>query len=204
MANELKSMLPEGGSDLIAVIDAAAYIQTSKSEKEEINYVDSNMEANSTEEVVYDLGMPNNEASSNAPTYFLIYLNQYMFQGNEQDLVELIAIVHSCIDNPDINVVLAHERNESKGGCNFDVFFDKAPEELINPPYSLFKDIAIPLHSNEEYRDVGLRQILCKMGAKETDLSIVHKSMRIVKRSIGSLRSLVARNNSNRMDQTGI
>ena len=70
-----------------------------------------------------------------------------------------------------------HEKDKSKCGCNFDVFFDEAPEELISSPYKLFKDIAIPLYSNKEYRDVGLRQILCKMGAKESDTSILKKIM---------------------------
>ena len=188
VAEELKSMLSGGGSDLIAVTDATAYLQMRKREKEEIDSIDSNIEANSMmEEVEYGLAMPN-DVPSDAPAYLLLYLNQYTFLGNEQDLIELTVLVQSCIDNPDITIVLAHERdNVSKGGCKFDIFFDKAPEELINPPYSLFKDIAIPLYSDEVYRDVGLRQILCQMGAKEYESVI----LRSFERSFHGLRSML-------------
>jgi hypothetical protein len=75
-------------------------------------------------------------------------------------------IIQSCIDNPNISIVLVHEKDMLKGGCDFDDFFVKAPQELIERPNNLFKDIAIPLYSTPEYRVVGLRQILCKMGAK--------------------------------------
>jgi hypothetical protein len=189
VVEELKSMLPGGGFDMIAVTDAAGYVQKSKREKEEIDSIDSMME-----EVEYGLAMPNH-VPADAPVYFLFYLNQYTFQGNEQDLIELTVLLQYCIDNPDINIVLAHERNNlSKGGCDFGVFFDEAPEELISPPYSLFKDIAIPLYSDEVYRDVGLRQILCKMGAKEQRRGINRGlGMKSVRQSFVGLGSMVRR-----------
>ena len=137
VTRELKSILP-GRSDLIAVTNVEAFMQ-SQGDAEILG----------------------------AQVYFLLYLNAYTFQGDEQDINKLTAIVQSCIENPDISIVLAHEKDAFQGGCSFDTFFNEAPKALISPPYQLFKDIAIPLHSNKEYRDLSLRQILCKMGAKQ-------------------------------------
>jgi hypothetical protein len=44
-----------------------------------------------------------------------------------------------------------------KGGCDFGDFFVKVLEELIRPPINLFRDIAIPLYSTEEYRIISLQ-----------------------------------------------
>jgi hypothetical protein len=63
--------------------------------------------------------------------------------------------------------VLVHEKDTAKGGCDFGDFFVKAPEELIKPPINLFRYIAIPLYSTEEYHTISLRQILCNMGATD-------------------------------------
>ena len=51
----------------------------------------------------------------------------------------------------------------------FETFFAKAPEELLQPPISLFDEIAIPLYNEEHYRVVSIRQILLKMGGVEVE-----------------------------------
>ena len=99
--------------------------------------------------------------------YFLLYLNTYMFQRDDQNIITSTNIVQSCIDNPDISIVLAHEKDILQGGCNFHTFFNYAPEVLISPPYQLVKDTAILLYSNKDYRELSLRHILCNMEAKQ-------------------------------------
>ena len=69
-----------------------------------------------------------------------------------------------------------NEQDEQEGGCHFGEFYKQAPFELLNEdPYNLFKDIAIPLYTATQYRQVSFRQILGKMGAEQTKTG---KSMR--------------------------
>ena len=77
-------------------------------------------------------------------------------------------VVTSCLDDPNIKIILLHERDGIKGGCSFDVFIQQAPAQLINgDPYSLFKDIAIPLYSeSNNYRQISLKEIAHQMGTK--------------------------------------
>ena len=70
-----------------------------------------------------------------------------------------------------MKIILIHEKDVSKGGCDFDHFFVSAPEQLSRPPIELFKDDAIPLYSAKEYRAVSLKQLLCKIGGTQTVLT---------------------------------
>ena len=74
----------------------------------------------------------------------------------------------SCFER-NVQVILVQEKDISKGGCEFETFFAKAPEELLQPPISLFDEIAIPLYNEEHYRVVSIRQILLKMGGVEVE-----------------------------------
>ena len=105
---------------------------------------------------------------SDKAVYFLLYLNEYTFSGDDHERNELVDVVTSCLNDPNINIILVHERDRSKGSCSFDVLIQQAPTQLIDgEPYSLFKDIAIPLHSERNsYREISLKEIARKMGAK--------------------------------------
>jgi len=98
--------------------------------------------------------------------FFLLYLNQDTFEDNDQDESNLTRIIKLCIADAKTSIILVHEKDVSKGGCEFDEFFKHCPEELIKPPNNLFGDVAVPLYTTEEYRIVSLREILCKMGAE--------------------------------------
>jgi hypothetical protein len=40
--------------------------------------------------------------------------------------------------------------------------------ELLEEPYKIYsRSIAVPLHGYEDYRELGLKRLLCKLGAKE-------------------------------------
>jgi hypothetical protein len=62
-----------------------------------------------------------------------------------------------------------HEQEDSNGGCPFGTFFDNTPQDLIDSPYELFKDMAIALYETTEYRDFGL--ILVKLLPFKMDLN---------------------------------
>jgi hypothetical protein len=184
VAEELNTMLQnQGESVLITIHDARMVLNknaqeikkslddaATKSQEAEILYdlsYDVNIEdaTDSQVEILHDDSSFSPPDTLKAPTFLLLYLNEHTFEGSAQDQNELTAIIQSCIDDSEISIVLVHEKDMAKGGCDFGDFFAKTPEELIRPPNNLFRDIAIPLYSIEEYRIISLRQILCKMGA---------------------------------------
>jgi hypothetical protein len=89
----------------------------------------------------------------------LLYLNQNTFARPESAFVDSIK---AGITNG-IPMILLHEHDIYKGGCDFDFFFQQVPQELIDPPYSIFKDIAIPLYHCKDYRKVGLEMLVHKL-----------------------------------------
>jgi len=89
----------------------------------------------------------------------LVYLNKDVFQN---DGGELESILRTAIDM-DLKIVLVFEKNPEKGACPFGHFFSVTPQELIDPPYEIFRDIAIPLHARPQYRNVSLQSILEKI-----------------------------------------
>jgi hypothetical protein len=106
-----------------------------------------------------------------APVFMLVYLNSQTFSGNDQDTNELEEILKICLLDKNIRVILVQEKDVSKGGCDFGEFFKEAPRSLINAPYYIFKDIAIPLYKTKEYRIISLTQILIKMGATPKEVN---------------------------------
>jgi hypothetical protein len=173
VASELKAtihLLPnQADSDMIDILNVKTYFQargiqdTQNTNNNNHDVVNDSSTSDDREEVHYNL--PSSANISTRPTFFLLYLNRYTFEGDVQDQNELTSTIQSCIDDPNITIVLIHEKDLFRGGCEFADFFVKAPEELIKPPNYLFRDIAIPLYAARVYRIVSLREILCKMGA---------------------------------------
>jgi len=93
----------------------------------------------------------------------LLYLNENTFLDTGAKVKEL---VKESLEQG-INVVLVHEKDISKGGCEFDLLLSQTPQELQNPPYKLYKkDLAVPLYTLDAYRTVSLRLLLGKMKGK--------------------------------------
>eukprot|EP00551_Chaetoceros_affinis_P005001 CAMPEP_0203672110 /NCGR_PEP_ID=MMETSP0090-20130426/7720_1 /ASSEMBLY_ACC=CAM_ASM_001088 /TAXON_ID=426623 /ORGANISM="Chaetoceros affinis, Strain CCMP159" /LENGTH=439 /DNA_ID=CAMNT_0050537363 /DNA_START=1 /DNA_END=1320 /DNA_ORIENTATION=- len=97
------------------------------------------------------------------PTFLLLLLNEFTFGQSNENNAEMLTLIESCINDPNICLVLVHEQDSTKGGCKFDEFFRVTPQKLIDEPYNLYQEIAIPLYSMKEYRDVSLKLILNKM-----------------------------------------
>ena len=99
------------------------------------------------------------------PAYLLLYLNEFTFEDYQADGKENVAtIAASCLDRG-IKIVLVHEQDRSLGGCEFNLFFEQAPQWLYNPPYNLFNELAVPLYSSQAYRVVSLKKVCLKLGA---------------------------------------
>ena len=48
--------------------------------------------------------------------------------------------------------------------------------ELLGEPYQIYsRSIAIPLYSRDMYRELGLKRVLCNLGAEEVSEGIVAK-----------------------------
>ena len=61
-----------------------------------------------------------------------------------------------------IKIVLVHENDPSKGGCEFGTFFATTPQGLIEE--GIYKEIAIALHT-PPHRDVSLALVAQALGA---------------------------------------
>lgn len=95
--------------------------------------------------------------------YLLLYLDEDVFLDDDEEVYEIVrkAIMMN------IEVVTVHEQDSALGACAFETFFGQTPSELIEPPFTLYKDIAVPLYPDPEYRKVSIRQLLIKLGAAE-------------------------------------
>ena len=106
-----------------------------------------------------------NPSSYNGRSVVLLYLDKDIFL--EEDSVATKAVLQAAIDMK-IDIILVHEQDWDKGGCPFSLFLKQTPQDLIDPPYEIFKQIAIPLYSRPEYRQVSMRQILDKILATKS------------------------------------
>jgi hypothetical protein len=166
VVEELKMILQNQGesASLITTIDARMILRKNAQQETDSLLDDNEDMSMSKAEIPHDPSLASPHIMD-IPTFFLLYLNDNTFEGSDQDQNQLTSIIQTCIDDSDISIVLVHEKDAAKGGCDFGDFFAHAPAELIKPPNNLFRDIAIPLYSTKEYRILSLRHILCKMGA---------------------------------------
>ena len=94
-----------------------------------------------------------------------LYLNQEVFEHDVEGL--LTGMLKRAIDQG-IEIILLHELDPERKGCEFDNFFHQTPMELLEEPYKIYsRGIAVPLHGYEDYREIGLKRLLCKLGAED-------------------------------------
>jgi len=91
----------------------------------------------------------------------LLYLNQDSFSDDENKLADIV----KAAKKQGIDTILVHEQDTIIGGCPFSSIIENTPSELKEPPFRIFKDIAIPLYRRDEYRKISMRLILQKMEA---------------------------------------
>ena len=76
----------------------------------------------------------------------LLCLNNKTFTGSNNYISRPANILKACQTNDSVQFVLVQDKDLSKGSCDFGCYFSQAPQELINPPFTIFRDIAIPLY----------------------------------------------------------
>lgn len=150
LANELKSFVPAYQMDSITIMNASTF-----SVEDRQHHLENDIEI--TETLI-----------AKPTSYFLLYLNKNTFVSEDPEHgLFLTKMLQQSLEDSNVKLVLVHEKDVSKGACEFKEFYRSAPLTLINPPYNLFNEIAIPLYSMKEYREVGMKQLLLKMGAVE-------------------------------------
>ena len=95
----------------------------------------------------------------------LLYLNQntWLEQGEVLDRdVRAAREAEACLQ-----VVMVHENDAEKGGCDFSSFFSSTPASLISD--GLYKDIAIALHTLP-HRTISLALVAQALGAIKVDV----------------------------------
>jgi hypothetical protein len=111
----------------------------------------------------------------------ILYLNQKIFEHNTDDLTGMLKRV---IDQG-IEIILLHELDPERKGCKFDQFFHQTPMELLEEPYKIYsRSIAVPLHGYDDYRELGLKRLLCKLGAEEASKGFCARISKSVRDSI--------------------
>eukprot|EP00966_Prymnesium_polylepis_P191964 4448524-Prymnesium_polylepis.2 len=95
-------------------------------------------------------------------SHFLLYLNRHTFGESEGEL--LAREIRSAWDAK-LNIVLLHEKDPARGGCEFNTFFLTTPHNLIEE--GLYRQqLATPFEADEAHRKVS-RSLLAKaLGAK--------------------------------------
>ena len=84
-------------------------------------------------------------------------------------------LVQAAMDR-NITIAMVHEQTPTLGGCPFSTFFQgQTPQVLLQPPYSLYNALAIPLYGSPEHRKVSLRHVLRHMGAVSCDAGLLQQ-----------------------------
>lgn len=176
LAEEVKKSIPSPGRENMTIMEASEYYKSRfrRSLMRRSDNAQCDPSEDSEEESLDDGELNHNMYEC---TYFLVYLNKFTFNVDDDAQHELSMSLQVAMDDPNTRIILVHEQDEQKGACDFGDYFRDAPFELINgDPYTLFKDIAIFLHKEDAYRIVSLRQIVNKMGGQQTNVAKSQRS----------------------------
>lgn len=62
-------------------------------------------------------------------TFMLLYLNDQTFSGSSAYTAKLESVLKARLTSDSIQLILAHEKDVFKGGCDFGDFFSQAPQK---------------------------------------------------------------------------
>ena len=107
-------------------------------------------------------------AADPAPSasHFLLYLNRQTYGGSEGAALAR-EIRHAWDAN--LKIVMIHERDPARGGCEFRDFFLTTPQNLID--HGLYRQLAVPFEGSTAHREVSRALLAEALGAK------VHKGL---------------------------
>jgi len=118
-------------------------------------------------------------AADARPTHFLLYLNQDTFLQPVGDA--LATEVGAALDSG-FPIVMVHENDPARQGCEFGTFFEITPQGLINK--GLFRPLAIAFMSGEAHRKVSCALLAKKLGATAVEGGQVSSRLRSVSKSM--------------------
>ena len=103
---------------------------------------------------------PPSKPSGLEARYFLLLLNRSIFQDEhgEELAREVRAALHSGAA-----LLLVHEVDEERDGCDFDTFFSITPADLLDS--GIFNQMASALHAGTEHRLLSLAVVAQQLGA---------------------------------------
>ena len=59
--------------------------------------------------------------------------------------------------------MMAHEQDDTRGGCQFSALLEHTPRSVQRPPYRLYDAVAVPLYRDPLLRLIGIRRIMQQM-----------------------------------------
>lgn len=125
------------------------------------------MGARSTKQPTGGSGGGGSSAGSNAGAsrcVMLLYLDKATWR--DPRLAEEVRLVRSRGGA----IVLAHETDSQRGGCDFATFFSTTPPDLIDGPHGkLYATLAVAVQQDADYRVVSLRLLARALGAQLVD-----------------------------------
>ena len=92
--------------------------------------------------------------------FMLLYLNDKTWVEQGEALERDVRAARA--GQPGVKIVMVHENDRVKGGCEFGTFFGTTPQSLINE--GIYKEIAIALHT-PPHRAVSLALVAQALGA---------------------------------------
>ena len=122
-------------------------------------------------------------ASSSCDVHFLLYLNVDTFLGAAGvELAEELRVARDA----KVPIVMCHENDPERGGCEFARFFGTTPQDLID--HGLYTTLAFAAYPGMEHRVASLALLAKAIGAKPQKLSGAAwaRSSSLLKRSVGS------------------
>ena len=93
-------------------------------------------------------------------SHFMLYLNRHTYGASAKALAEEICKAWSA----KLQIVMIHEKDPARGGCEFSNFFLTTPAHLIED--GLYRQLAIPFEGGEAHRDVSRVMLAKALGAK--------------------------------------
>ena len=122
------------------------------------------------------------------PTHFLLYLNVDTFNGEAGiQLANELRIARAA----GLPVVMAHENDPERGGCEFSRFFRTTPEDLING--GLYKALAFAFYSGPHHRPVSMAQVAMALATLPPAGGSFSALSRSTVRSVSRLHKFVSR-----------
>jgi len=128
---------------------------------DDINFIDATknvMQRYCNKDTDNDADNDTNEDTNNG--VMLLYLNKDLFNDATGKLKNFVV---SLLDE-NVKIIMIHEQDVEKGHCSFEEIIHLTPNDVL--ARGLYNDIAIPLYTRAEYRDVSLNLVLKKLCKK--------------------------------------